>query len=135
MQYLTDFHHSPQQLSIRPAMPRSFYTAEQSTTTIFVSCFHTGIQAFFLFGPHARFLSQSAAPQLVAPPTYTTLVSTSSDPAPKSRPLPSRRNGHRFLLPTLPFSAFAQALTASAFYQHCIQSIRPKPCPLSVPSV
>lgn len=43
MQYLIDFHH-PHHVSIRPAVPRSFFTAEQSTTIIFVSCFHPAVQ-------------------------------------------------------------------------------------------
>lgn len=43
MQYLIDFHH-PHQVSIRPAVPRSFFTTEQPTTTIFVSCFHPAVQ-------------------------------------------------------------------------------------------
>lgn len=53
MQYLTDFHH-PRWVSIKPTTPGSFYTAEKPTTTLFVPCFHTGIQTSFLFGPTTK---------------------------------------------------------------------------------
>lgn len=39
MQYPIDFHH-PHHVSVRAAVLRSFFTTKQSTTTIFVSCFH-----------------------------------------------------------------------------------------------
>lgn len=38
MQYLIDFYH-PHHVSIRAAVPKSFLITEQSTITIFVSCF------------------------------------------------------------------------------------------------
>lgn len=66
MQYLIDFYH-PHHVSIRAAVPKSFLTTEQSTITIFVSCFHPVVQMCpFLTAaqslPCTQFCSQSPAP-------------------------------------------------------------------------
>lgn len=53
------FHHLlPHCASVRLAMSRSFQTTEQSTSTIFMSCFHTGTQTSFLFLTTRLFLIQ-----------------------------------------------------------------------------
>lgn len=43
MQSPIDFHQ-PHHVSIRPAVPRSFFITKESTTTIFVSCFDPVVQ-------------------------------------------------------------------------------------------
>lgn len=77
------FHHLlPHCASVRLAMSRSFQTTEQSTSTIFMSCFHTGTQTSFLFWPHAYFSFKSPVQHLVALPAKMAIYSrcTSAQP-------------------------------------------------------
>lgn len=104
-------------------MPRSFYCAKRSTTTIFVSCFHTGIRTFFLLGPCAHFLSQPAPYSwLLLPPRTQPALDRL---APYAEESPSRSKGHMFLLPALLFSAFAQQPQPSTSTVFCPSSRNP----------
>lgn len=66
MQNLIDFHH-PHHLSIRAAETRSFFTTEQSTTTIFVSYFHPVVQMYPFLTPAQSLLCTQLCSQPPAP--------------------------------------------------------------------
>lgn len=101
VQYLTDSHYHPPTTfqSIKLAISGSFKTAGQSTTTIFISRFHTGIQTSSLFWPHAYFSFKSSVQHLVAHPACTALLLSSSyHVCTETHPLPSGWNGHTLLV-------------------------------------
>lgn len=97
---------SPHHVSIKLAISGSFKTAGQSTMTIFISHFHTGIQISSLFWPHAYFSSKSSVQHLVALPAHAALLSSSSyHVCTETHPLPSSWNGHTLLVFLLSTSA------------------------------
>lgn len=123
------FHHLlPHCASVRLAMSRSFQTTEQSTSTIFMSCFHTGTQTSFLFWPHAYFSFKSPVQHLVALPAPTALLPAPPYPTcTENYPMPSSKNGHIFQV------HLSSALDSLSLPPVLLLSPLPKSHPLSVP--
>lgn len=85
MQCLIDFHH-PHHVSIRPAVPRSFFTTEQSTATIFVSCFHPAVQMCPFLTPAQPLLCTQLCSQPLPQPQQPQPPTSLSPPNPAHFP-------------------------------------------------
>lgn len=130
MQYLTDFHHPP------PCFNQTSYAK------VFLHCRAIYNSYFCFMFPHRYtdiFLVWTPCPFLI--PICSQTAGCSSHVhnsalnllvhcAEKSPLALQEKRAHVFVPST---AIQCQALTASAFHQHCVQSVLPKPCPLSVP--
>lgn len=89
-QYLIDFHH-PHHVSISPAVLRSFFTTEQSTTTVFVSRFHPVVQMCSFLTPAQSLLCT----QLCSQPPRTPQPRQPQPPTSLSSPNPAHFSCHQ----------------------------------------